>query len=104
MSATTGPMMLTLSTDRVWWMPPNGALHGLSIDRLMWWNLAILSALFVLAHILLIGALFRSRPPKTSHSDDQREEESIQSVGSRNRSTVSATIWKSELILLFALT
>ena len=104
MSAIVGLIPLALSTDRVWWMPPNGALHGLSIDRLMWWNLAILSALFVLAHILLIGALFRSRPPKTSHSDDQREEESIQSVGSRNRSTVSATIWKSELILLLALT
>jgi cytochrome c oxidase subunit 2 len=104
MSAIVGLIPLALSTDRVWWMPSNGALHGLAIDRLMWWNLVVLSALFVLAHILLITALFRSRPLKQRHSDDQREEESRQSANSRNRSNISATIWKSELILLFALT
>lgn len=104
MSAIVGLIPLALSTDRVWWMPSNGALHGLAIDHLMWWNLAVLSALFVLAHILLIAVLFRSRPLKQSHSDNQREEESRQSANSRNRSNISAMIWKSELILLFALT
>ncbi len=104
MSAIVGLIPLALSTDRVWWMPPNGALHGLAIDRLMWWNLAILSALFLLAHILLIAALFRSRHLKQRHSDDQREEESIQSVHSHKRRKVSDNLWKSELILLFALT
>jgi cytochrome c oxidase subunit II len=98
MSAIVGLIPLALSTDRVWWMPSNGALHGLSIDRLMWWNLVILSALFVLAHILLIAAAFRSSPAP-SHSDDQREEES-----SGRRRKVSDKLWKSELILLLALT
>ena len=99
MSAIVGLIPLALSTDRVWWMPSNGALHGLAIDRLMWWNLAVLSALFLLAHILLIAALFRSRPLKQRHSDDQREEESRD-----RRRKVSDKLWKSELILLFALT
>jgi cytochrome c oxidase subunit 2 len=122
MSAIVGPIPLALSTDRVWWMPSDGALHGLAIDRLMWWNLVVLSALFVLAHILLIAAAFRSRrhpalgqnidSPLPRHSDDQgracaersRRKESIQSTHSRNLSNVSAAIGKSELILLFALT
>ena len=99
MSAIFGLIPLALSTDRVWWMPSNGALHGLAIDHLMWWNLAILSALFVLTHILLITALFRSRPLKLHHSDGQQEEES------RDRGRkVADKLWKSELILLFALT
>ncbi|WP_350448975.1 cytochrome C oxidase subunit II [Paracidobacterium acidisoli] len=41
------------------WMPGNGALHGAIFDRLMGWNLAILLALFLLAHLLLIAALLR---------------------------------------------
>jgi cytochrome c oxidase subunit 2 len=99
MSAIVGLIPLALSTDRVWWMPSDGALHGLAIDRLMWWNLAILSALFVLAHILLMAALFRSRSPKQRHSDNQRGEESRD-----RRQKVSDKLWKSELILLLALT
>ena len=99
MSAIFGLIPLALSTDRVWWMPSDGALHGLAIDRLMWWNLAILSALFVLAHILLMAALFRSRSPKQRHSDNQRGEESRD-----RRQKVSDKLWKSELILLLALT
>jgi cytochrome c oxidase subunit 2 len=95
-------------------MPPNGALNGLAIDHLMWWNLVALSVLFVLAHILLIAAAFRSKrhpalgqnidSPMPRHSDDQREEESIQSVDSPKRLKLSDKLWKSELILLFALT
>ncbi|WP_158748127.1 cytochrome C oxidase subunit II [Acidobacterium sp. S8] len=48
-------------TDHIWWMPPNGALHGAAIDHLMWWNLTALTTLFLLAHIFLIAALFRTR-------------------------------------------
>ncbi|HTZ90014.1 MAG TPA: hypothetical protein VMA71_06730 [Alloacidobacterium sp.] len=61
MSAIAGPSSLALSTDRVWWMPPNGALHGFAIDRLMWWNLVALSALFLLAHVALLLAMVRRR-------------------------------------------
>jgi len=45
----------------VWWMPPNGALHGFAIDRLMWWNLVALTALFLLAHIFLFAAMLRKK-------------------------------------------
>src|SRR5215471_11548740 len=61
MSAITGPGTLSLSLGRVWWMPPNGALVGPAIDRLMWWNLVALGALFILAHVFLFAALIRRR-------------------------------------------
>jgi cytochrome c oxidase subunit 2 len=42
------------------WLPPNGALHGVALDHLLAWNLAIIFWLFVAAHILIVGAfLFR---------------------------------------------
>lgn len=49
-------------------MPPNGALHGVSIDRQMWWNLVALTALFLLAHIFVFIALIRSRKNKPEPS------------------------------------
>jgi cytochrome c oxidase subunit II len=52
---------------RVGWMPPDGALHGIAIDRLMWWNLVALSALFILAHLFLFAALIRrKKAPSTN--------------------------------------
>jgi cytochrome c oxidase subunit II len=51
-----------MRADRIWWMPPNGALHGVAIDRLMWWNLLALTALFFLAHIFLFAAMVRRKP------------------------------------------
>jgi cytochrome c oxidase subunit II len=51
-----------MRADRIWWMPPNGALHGVAIDRLMWWNLVALTALFFLAHIFLFAAMVRRKP------------------------------------------
>jgi cytochrome c oxidase subunit 2 len=50
-----------MGVDRIWWMPPDGALHGIAIDRLMWCNLVALSALFILAHLFLIAALIRRK-------------------------------------------
>jgi cytochrome c oxidase subunit 2 len=47
-------------SGRVWWMPPDGALHGLAIDSLMRWNLIVLSALFLFAHLLIFAAILRS--------------------------------------------
>ncbi len=78
------PVQSTLALiHRVWWMPPNGALHGAAIDRLMWWNLMALSALFLIAHIFLFAAMIRRKA-------DARE---------------SSTSWlKQELIPLAALT
>lgn len=52
---------MTLSAARVWWMPPDGALHGVAIDRLMWWNLVVLGLLFVAAHVLLFAAMVRRK-------------------------------------------
>lgn len=51
-----------MRADRIWSMPPNGALHGVAIDRLMWWNLVALTALFLLAHIFLFAAMVRKEP------------------------------------------
>ena len=56
---------------RVWWMPPNGALHGAAIDRLMWWNLVALSLLFVFAHILLFSAFFRQKTSKNEQKSSR---------------------------------
>jgi cytochrome c oxidase subunit 2 len=42
-------------------MPSNGALHGFAVDRLMAINIATVSILFILAHILVGVALLRRR-------------------------------------------
>jgi cytochrome c oxidase subunit II len=44
---------------RVPWMPPDGALHGQAVDRLMYIDLAALLACFLLAHALLLYAVLR---------------------------------------------
>jgi cytochrome c oxidase subunit II len=41
------------------WLPPNGALHGLALDHLLRWNLAILFWLFIASQVLLVAALLR---------------------------------------------
>ena len=43
------------------WMPSNGALHGVAVDRLMRQNLIALGICFLLAHLLLLLALLRRR-------------------------------------------
>jgi len=43
------------------WMPPNGSLHGVAIDRLMKLNLTAIAILFVVSHILLVIAFLRKR-------------------------------------------
>jgi cytochrome c oxidase subunit 2 len=51
-------------------MPKDGALHGSVLDRLMGWNLAILLFLFVLAHLLIVIAVFRrSRKASSGQSN-----------------------------------
>ncbi len=52
--------------NRVWWMPPNGALHGWAIDRLMWVNLTALGICLVFAHLLLAAALLRRKRHQVS--------------------------------------
>jgi len=44
------------------WLPPNGALHGIGLDRLLNANLAIVFWLFVAAQALLVLALVLRRP------------------------------------------
>ncbi|HEY1807582.1 MAG TPA: cytochrome C oxidase subunit II [Acidobacteriaceae bacterium] len=47
------------------WLPPNGALDGVTLDHLLRWNLAATFWLFVAAQILLVAALlWRLRPSK----------------------------------------
>lgn len=119
MNATPGTPAALLALSRVWWMPPNGALHGVAIDRLMQWNLIVLCVLFLLAHILLIVILFRPKknpgvpsfapvvdekggipqqiPQRSRRSEAQRAEESQQA---RN---AHSFVSKFELLPLLAL-
>lgn len=48
-----------MTQPSIWWMPPDGALHGPAIDRLMFWNLSALTALFLLSHVAFLFLLFR---------------------------------------------
>jgi cytochrome c oxidase subunit 2 len=57
-----------MGADRIWWMPPDGALHGIAIDRLMWWNLVALSVLFILAHLFLFAALIRRKKTTSANA------------------------------------
>ncbi len=52
--------------SRALWLPPNGSLHGALLDRLLEWNLAALTALLVLAHLVLIYAIMRRHRPSAS--------------------------------------
>ena len=47
------------------WMPANGALHGIALDRLMKINLITIAVLFLLAHLLLTLALLKRRREST---------------------------------------
>jgi cytochrome c oxidase subunit 2 len=48
-----------------WWMPPNAAAHGVAIDRLMRWDIGVMTACFLLANILLAWVFLR---PRRRHS------------------------------------
>lgn len=43
------------------WLPPNGSIHGVAVDRLMRWNLIAICICFLAAHIWLIAAMLRRR-------------------------------------------
>jgi cytochrome c oxidase subunit 2 len=51
------------------WLPPNGSLHGVVLDHLLAWNLAIIAGLCIVAHVLIVGAFLfhraRFRHPQT---------------------------------------
>jgi cytochrome c oxidase subunit 2 len=54
------------------WLPPNGALHGVALDRLLAWNLAIIVGLCIAAHILIAAAfLFRRARKSQSPAESQ---------------------------------
>jgi cytochrome c oxidase subunit II len=53
------------------WLPPNGALHGFALDRLLNANLAIVFWLFVAAQILLVLALVRRRSSRAASKPSQ---------------------------------
>jgi cytochrome c oxidase subunit 2 len=50
-------------------MPPNAAAHGVAVDRLMRWDVGLMTACFLLANILLVWLFVRPRrassPPST---------------------------------------
>lgn len=77
----TGPSTLILSADRVWWMPPDGALHGIAIDRLMYWNLVALSVLFLLAHVFLFAGMIRRKRDSAERTGSSLKRELIPLAG-----------------------
>ncbi|HEX4309465.1 MAG TPA: cytochrome C oxidase subunit II [Acidobacteriaceae bacterium] len=55
------------------WLPPNGSLHGVALDHLLRWNLAVIFSLFIAAHILLVSAfLFRRARKRDSSASSAR--------------------------------
>jgi cytochrome c oxidase subunit II len=71
------------TSDHVWWMPPDGALHGLAVDRMMQWNLIVLGVLFLAAHLFILAVFIR---PKQ-----------------QNPIPSSPSIWKWELLPLLGI-
>jgi cytochrome c oxidase subunit II len=55
------PKLSSLAMDSQWWMPPNAALHGIAVDRMMRFNLIALCVCFVVAHLLLLTAILRRK-------------------------------------------
>ncbi len=53
------PSLLATLNNAPWWMPPNAALHGFAVDRLLRLDLIAMGACLVLAHALLLIALLR---------------------------------------------
>jgi cytochrome c oxidase subunit II len=45
----------------LWWMPPNAAAHGVTVDRLMRWDVGVMAACFLLANSLLVWLFLRPR-------------------------------------------
>jgi cytochrome c oxidase subunit 2 len=43
------------------WMPPNAAAHGFAIDRLMRWDVGVMTLCFLFANILLVWLFLRPR-------------------------------------------
>jgi cytochrome c oxidase subunit II len=58
-AVSAGAILLASSSE--WWMPPNGARHGIAVDRLMKANLLALGICFVIAHLWMVAALLRRR-------------------------------------------
>src|SRR5579875_638944 len=54
------------------WLPSNGSLHGLRFDQLLRWNLYAIFALFLLANLLLLAALFRRRAAHSAAENPPR--------------------------------
>ena len=55
------------------WLPPNGALHGIALDHLMRWNLAILFWLFIASQILIVVAMFQRRSVRNSAGSGRQQ-------------------------------
>jgi cytochrome c oxidase subunit 2 len=73
-----------------WGMPPNAALHGVAVDRLMHWDIGAMLVCFLLAHLLLVIALLRRRNARPQIPNPQ-----VQNVPSASTST-----WTVELVPL----
>ncbi len=87
------------------WLPPNGSLHGGTLDRLMDWNLAALALLLVGAHLILAYALLRRRrrvrvelafPVGSAAVKDRAGESRL--VGKQRRLALLPAFWRAETL------
>jgi len=92
MHVAHGFHLAALTEGRVWWMPPDGSLHGPAADHLMWFNLAALGALFLLAQVLLVLVFLRRAKRKTCSSAPLSTQDDKWGM------------WRYELLPLIALT
>jgi cytochrome c oxidase subunit 2 len=100
MCAAAGFLVMSYSGSRIWWMPPDGSLHGPAADHLMWLNLVGLGLLFLLSQVLLAYSLFRRN--QQNFCSPEREKTELKDLHFFSRAEI--LFWKYELFPLIALT
>lgn len=93
-----------LTEGRVWWMPPDGSLHGPAADHLMLFNLISLGVLFLLAQLLLIFPRQSDRNPGSCHPERPVSAANGKSKDLLSSSRAQKLFWKYEILPLIALT
>jgi cytochrome c oxidase subunit 2 len=90
------------------WLPPNGALHGNTLDRLMVWNLGVLTALLVVAHLVLVYALVCTRRQRRVEAKPTETLAASRAAQPLQSSSLLPAFWSAETVpvllccLLFA--
>jgi cytochrome c oxidase subunit 2 len=93
------PVLGAFIIKTIWWMPPDGSLHGPAADGLLWFNLVVLGLLLLLAQALLIFVFLRR-----THPNNLSERGPKGSKGLFSSTHAKKLLWRYELLPLIALT